>query len=394
MPPFDLSPTYLTQAESERLASRQLLSFLFLPGEEKVAPGWVAPSRSLFSLQKFPTIAYRSAPQFFQWQSRSIYDVDGRKLFRDLTIDLDSEHEIRVRVAASDLLRTPVWSISAGRKWITNARVQKTLNVIRESEHLEPLPMEGETDFSLVCYNYPKLGILCRSRSFPDRQFVVDLEDARIIRVNRSDPSDSSILNIVWSPYDFVTRATIDYFKWSWQRNLAVFSPWMKRVTNVHAAMRLASETAPEQQYTNPQLVLEGQQTFYYCAAASASMILHQHGVPCTQNDVKVAMGINETGASPEAQRQAFEKLSANLAGELVPPEFERAQKEIDASRPFMTSTKAEHVRACGGYKTQGQTRMLLIYDPYPENEGSVSYEDWQIGQHRHFICVRPRLYS
>jgi len=398
MPTYDLQPVFLSEEEAKLIASKQLLSFLFVrskakrPGQERE----LAPSKALFSFKALPRDVFRDAPPWFNWSSRQIYDVDGLLLFRDHTLKLDSDNEIQVRAAASDLLRTPVWSVRAGKAWDIDGLIAKALTVIKETTDLEPILVEGEKTVRLICYGYPRLGIPCRSQTQPSLKFVMDLWDLVLIPVGPTEqnaPPES--VKTIWSPYDWVARPTIGHFRSRFQINLALLPELPETIEGLPRAIRTARAAIIEEQTTNPELTLIGQQTNFFCAPATAKLILEHHGISKTQDQIAAAMHTLPTGTRPEDQVRAIPGLTRwSFDGRLDnTTSFSEAKDEIRANRPFKTGT-ATHARACGGFKVeQGGKEWLYLYDPLPSNQGCIYFENWEADHYLDYMYVRPSLY-
>ncbi len=391
-----LKPKFVSEQESKKLASKQMLSFLTLPDTEAEPPPHVRPpsGQSLFSLDALPPEAI-GGPALFNWTSRDIYDVDHLLLFRDQTIDLGSGFEWRVRIAASDLLRTPVWSVEVGPALNVEALMAEALAELHNKTDFEPLLVNGEEDVRLVCYSYPKLGILCYSRTNPDAKFVIKLKDLIIIPLNPDEPPETpESVYAVWSPYDIVVRSTIVHFRRLWKRNMELLPALPETFEELTEAIMQARKSIEEEKVVTPRLELEGQATPFFCAAATARMILRQHGISKTQNELADAMEIDGDGAKPEEQVNGLNN-SVLTAGPLraepdSSPSFIEAQEELRLDRPFKTGS-SYHARAVGGFRVEREVKeMLYIYDPDPPNQGKIYCEDWNAIYHYDFMYVRP----
>jgi hypothetical protein len=383
-----LKPHYLTQQMSRLLASRYLLHFLFVPQSPKENTHY--PFDDLFSVDSLPDSAFTDASELFLWKTRKIYDVDGLELFRDHSIDLDGENEIRVRVAASDWLGTPVWSVRAGRKYVDRL-AEKTLAFIKSESDLKPV-FNGDGKIMIVCYSYPKLGILCESGRDIKEKVVVDLADPIIIPVDKPEEPKYPSLKTAWSPYDDVTRARIGYNRWLWKRNTASLPKWRTNRENLRQEIIMMQTQNAPPRYTDPKLNLVPQQNDYYCAPATFLMILEQRGEDdLTQEIIGAAMNTSdETGTTLSEQESSIEELAPSLVGELEYNEsFSKARDEIDANRPLKSGTVTDHARACGGYKVASGINSLRIYNPWPSNEGDIEWEPWNSSIHENFVYVK-----
>jgi len=401
MPTLEVQPEFLSDQDSKVIASRQMLSFLAVPetnGDEQVIPTGptTAPSKFLFSLGALPEDAIEG-PTLFKWTSRDIYDVDGRLLLRDQTINLGNGNEWRVRTAASDLLRTPVWSVKAGPSLNVGGLVAEALTALEKHHNFEPLPPDTEERTRLVAYSYPRLGIPCRRRNNPDGKFVIDLGDLSILALDSPDSQQNpESVTAVWSPYDIVVRSTIAQLRSLWKRNMALLPVLPQTIGDLPEAIKTARASILEEKTTNPELILDPQQTNEFCAAATAKMILEHHDISKTQSEIALAMNTGPSGALPVDQVEAIPSLTDDqlLATLDETTSLNEAKMEICQNRPFKTGGPI-HARACGGFKVEaGGKNCLYIYDPWPPNQGDCYYENWDANRHANYMYVRARLFS
>ena len=398
MPVDAFNPNFLSDEDSKRIATRQLLSFLSVTEEDRKKRG---PSKELFSLSKIPPDAICSTEPFFKWTSRRIFDVDNVQLFWDQSIVLDETNTLTVRTAASDLLRTPVWSVRAGKTRKFENLIDNGREAINDSPSLEPVLMDGESKPPrLVCYAYPKLGILAASKDDPTLRFVVDLFDRRLIPVKRKeqseekDPREESI-NAVWSPYDLVTADTVEDFRKRWYRNIDSL-PRMPAAPDQIDVETAAARTKVEERNTCPVLEQTGQEIGTFCAPATMQMILRHYDVVKTQKEIAEAMGTGPTGTLLAPQAEVIDDLTGFKFVGLLDDStsFQEGKDEIFANRPFKTGGKA-HARACSGYMVEevdpDTTRdWLFIFDPMPERIGDIYFESWEADYQKDYIYVRP----
>lgn len=403
MPGFDLKPAYFREEDSKQLASKQLLPFLSLGSTSANLHDpqrrQVAPSKSLFSLAALTENSLLDGPSLFKWTTRRIYDVHGLLLFYDHMLPLVGGNELRIRTAASDLLRTPVWSVRAGPAINFDGLIEKALSYIKDHPELQPVLFEPESAVRLVCYGYPRMGILCYSRTQANVRFVVDLWDLDLIPVDYSDRFRirAESTRTVWSPYDFVLPGTAGSLRARWKRNFIALQRLLDvpdRVKDLPSVIAAAGGTIEASRTTTPELKRVGQQNGFYCAAATARMIFDFHQLPPQkQDDIATAMNtVVGYGAEPEDQRNAILSLTnSKFDGELDgTASFGEARKEIEDNLPFRTGGLS-HARACGGFLVEGGGKeWLYIYDPFPTKFGDCYYEAWDVGFHDNYIYVRP----
>ena len=392
----EFKPNFLSDEDSKKIATQQILSFLSVTEEDRKKRG---PSKELFSLSKIPPDAIGDKEPFFKWTSRPIYDVDGVQLFWDQSLKLDETNSLTVRTAASDLLRAPVWSVRAGDTRDFKVLINNARDALNDSPNLEPALKDHEGVPLLVCYAYPKLGILAASRNQPKERFVIDLFDRRLIPVENNEydekksPREESI-NRVWSPYDFVSRATVDHFRARWCRNIGSL-PRMPGVPEQISVEAAAERDKIDERNTVPVLKPTGQATSSYCAPATMQMILRHHGFEKTQADIAEKMGTDDEGTDLIPQADAIDDLTkfAFLGSVDETTSFSEAMTEIHANRPFKTGGFG-HARACCGYMIEdiGEPtgrEWLFIFDPLPENIGDKYFESWEAPYQRDYIYVR-----
>lgn len=368
--------SFLPKDQTDEYATRQVLSFLRI-GESG------PPSKRAWSIELLP----ESGP--FGWDNLDIYDIDKKLLFRDKTITLTNNTKLRVRTAASDLLGSPVWSASVGPYLDIQTAIPKAIEVALKSSLV---PTEGAQ--SLVCYSYPKLGLLCRSRD-EKQEYVVDLGDFTIVSRQIANSVQSPEQLTCWSPYDLVTPATIGSIREGWKRNLGNLPPAPPSPSQLANAVAKAREGTQEQ---TVELHLHGQETPVYCAVATAEMILEYYEIQKTQTEIAQVMHTSATGTENPDQVNGYASLSGGALTATLQdkPAFETAQTEILDARPFKSGVPG-HARAGAGFKVDGDQSWLYIYDPWPPNQGAGPYwENWNMPSlpHTNFICVKKTTFS
>jgi len=392
MPTFNFEPEYLAELECAIIASRQMLSFILDPDadpESLPKNPWNDP---LLSLNALPEGAIDDGPALFKWRSQDIYDVDGLLLFRDQALDLGSGNEWRVRVAASDVLRTPVKCIRVGPSLNLEELAADARAELEKSAELAPLTIGDEKDVRLVCYNYPNIGIRYTSLTQPG-QFVSDIDQQRVVQIDSLGLDDNpESITTVWSPYDIVARSTVSYFRSLWERKMALLPSLPDSFSKLPAAIKLARLSIEDAQPTRPPLTLIPQVGEKNCAAATARMILNHYGKDKPETVLASLMNTRDGGATPEAQVNAINSLFPGVltATPDTSPDFDEARDEILANHPLRTASPG-HARAVGGFRSElGEVDWLLIYDPEPAHKGRICMEIWDREFHRDFIYVRP----
>lgn len=335
------------------------------------------PAQKAWSINSLP----EAGP--LEWQSINLYDIDGRLLFRDKTLALTNGNELRIRVAASPLLGVPVWSASSGPRWDIQAAIAKAQDVATRNGLI--FATDGT---AITCYSYPRLGLLC-TRGADHERFVIDLGDRSILGTSVAARATSPEGPTIWSPFDFVTPATLGRLKANWVASLQRLAPLRADLQNVRDGVKAPAPAAAE---VTLDLTLIPQQSEVFCAVAVGDMIMQFFGFPETQDAIAAAMHTGPNGTTSQDQVTGYSTLSGGRlqAQFFDPPSWELAQQEFGASRPLKSGVPG-HARVGAGCKTNDLGSFLYIYDPYPEDSGRIYWEAWGVPSivHTNFICVR-----
>lgn len=354
------------------------LSFIQLEPPEA---GSSAGDLANWSVENFEKYKYSPIPQKFDAaehaeDATAIYDIRGRLLFWDFTRQMGGNEEVRVRSAANEALGVPVISLGIQkalplRLWIAQA-----------AEHARARGMSAVPGAEgLVCYSYPKLGLLCVD-SLGDR-FVVDLADHQILSASASSSPEAgySELPFAWSPLDQVLSINEQRHKFEREASSLAIPEGAGAAGSLQSITQAAQEGAQQRILSGVKLV--GQETPVFCAVASAKMLLDFNGLEKTQEEIAVAMKTGPAGTTAEDQIAGYGSLSGGKLFATLDqdPSLEEAKGEIDAGRPFKTGIPG-HARAIAGWKsaTDPQTSnqaALLVYDPWPVNDGRIYWEFW-----------------
>ncbi len=272
----------------------------------------------------------------------------------------------------------------------------RTANAIARTHGLNPV--EGPR--SLVCYCYPKLGLLC-NRPKQESQVILDLVAAsheRFLPHEVSKRSPNKEGSAVWSPFDRLKKVSSakEHFRESVSRLESFWGEQSKLATLDSRAVAAANKT---QQYTL-HIDPEVQENDWFCAVATAVMLLGFHNIQKTQRQVAAFMNPTpEDGCTVETQVMAYGEISKKgvpavqtleaISDEA--PSSEKSRIEIVEHRmPFRVGTEG-HARAVAGWRRLGDgTVEQLVYDPYT---GDTTWENaWDILLN--FVYVRPKLYN
>jgi hypothetical protein len=353
---------YLSEEESSDLASRHIQNFY--------------PPLDLTQKGIEPRASNLPSSRPIKWGNTDIYDVNGILTFRDKTLTLLDGTATRVRTSANHTLPCPVWSIAMGNSLdIAESALQARMVALRND--LTPIPGNK----ALVCYSYPKLGLLCK-RDDPTAPYVIDLSDLQIIDVQKASERLPLEGVACWSPYDLADPSKVATTKEHWTEMLANLSP-VASLVDAHV-----EPANPKQTDKSLTVQLEGQDSTFFCAPAVGQMILQYFKFDVSQDGVAKAMGTGPTGTPVSKEAAAYEALSNDaLTATLdLTPTFATAQTEIDNGRPLKSGVPG-HARTVAGYRLDGQ-QWLYIYDPWPTGKGSIYWESWAIKPHTNFIHV------
>jgi hypothetical protein len=282
----------------------------------------------------------------------------------------------------------------------------------------------------LVCYSYPKLGLMFEiidSRKKRSK-LIFDVADNSQIPIKESLSEFEG--NSAWSFYDMIDEKTRQEklkkyneanelrLKVSDSTRLTLTSTRKLRsliaVKEINDIIALRTTKTRILQFCNHYntwesrshhcFVLHGQEVNDYCAVATCQMILCFYRYYYTQNDIAPSLNYTAGSGCPSDQSAGYESLSNNHIEATFDTSatWEEARNQIDALHP-MKSGVPRHARACAGYSHDqwgifGEifNKKLYIYDPWPWNSdyklaGTVYWEDWDSIDHTNFIYTSLR---
>jgi hypothetical protein len=321
---------------------------------------------------------------------QQIYDYKGRLLFRDF-VAKHSDGEVRIRTAANEALGVPVISLGINAP----LPIDEWTSACRELALSKALqPVDGPE--GLICYSYPKLGLLCKDAG--GRNFAIDLADKAIFPLD--DPYEAGspeLATITWSPYDQISApvfaAQREKFKVITD---ALALPEGAPVDNVTVAATVAQHGS--QQKILSTIQLEPQKTPVYCAVAVARMLLRYHGIDKSQDEIAELMHTGETGTPSEQQILGYNALAGDkfIASLDHDPSFVELQEEINSGRPLKLGTLG-HARAIAGWQAGSEEgskaiASYYVFDPWPVGEGRIYWEFLGTCQMLNYIFIRRNI--
>jgi hypothetical protein len=312
------------------------------------------------------------------WNDQPIYDIHGNLCFRDKTLALKDGTEIRARAAASTLLGAPIWALFRSQLFNLSDAMKEAS---KKAAELGLVPVAGEQ--ALVCYSFPKLGLLAKTAD--GELVVIDLADLSQIQVAAAAKVTSPEDITCWSPYDFVSAATIGLLRESWTAQSATLSSMQTLRAD------LPSPTAVAASVKLLDVPSYSQETPVYCAVAVAQMILRYFGFNKTQTEIAAVMHTGATGTENPDQVAGYPILSGGTLTATYDEtaRYENAKANIDRGSP-MKSGIPGHARAAIGYREENDRRFLFMNDPWPPGKGLTYWENWAGPQpvHTNFIYV------
>lgn len=348
-----------------------------------------------------------------------IFDINGKPLFYDYTIKKGVETIGTVRTGASRILGSPVIAYETGmRYWDFETSVKKlTANVKKE------YPMQKILSTKLVCYSYPKLGVMFELVNKQERRsrLIFDVADYSLIpeKPERTDIEGA----YAWSFYDSLSEEVRklrlkrydEFNKWrvkipeKTRKNLRIsktLTPFVDKIIckikiNATKQLQFCTHYNYNEARSHHCFVLHAQQVNDYCAVATCQMILCYYRYYYTQGQIAPALGYTAGSGCPPDQSAGYEQLSCNHLDATydTSPTWEEARDQINALHPLKSGIPG-HARACAGYSyvwwlCDGiKDKKLYIYDPWPWNAdyklgGAVYWEDWDSVTHTNYVFTR-----
>jgi hypothetical protein len=353
----------------------------------------------------------------------SIFDINGKLLFLDYPVARGTEVVGKVRGAASRVLGPPVVSLVRENASWDYAKSAEALNTRMRKEY----PNWKIRSTKLVCYSYPKLGVMYNVTNPGGKQARLIFDIASLNLIPEATPESRGREGAyAWSFYDMLLdeqRAErLDQYQKIDRRRLEI-SPDTRQLMVAAQSLVAINElivgrfpgwaTVTRQlQFCNHYLhtearshhcfSLHGQQVDDYCALATCQMILDYYRYYYTQDQIAPALDYSHAARGcPSDQSAGYESLSNNHLDATYDstPSFAEAQTQIDALRPFKSGVP-HHARACAGYSYTSflgnvTSQSLYIYDPWPWNAdfkagGAVYWENWNAVTRTN--CVYTRL--
>jgi len=362
-----------------------------------------------------------------------IHDLNGQVLFYEYEV-VEADKPIgAVKASASKTIGSAVPQIQiVPRGWDPDSAINKARGKVEKK-----YPKAEISEATLVCYNYPKIGVRidvddpkaglgslifdAASLALVDRfgsdelegftcySFYNEIALPDAARRERRWEMDEGELRTVKSdiPELFETgleaAAQKDIRRAYVRESAFEIEPSTTKVATIAATSQKVIQYCPHCS-THDCYALHAQQTDVYCAVATGQMILDFYRYYYPQKDIAASMGTGAGGTSNAGQAEGYKKLSNYCLDAIIDESanWAEAKAEIDANRPLKSGIPG-HARACWGWKRQNiyllgtqPKKWLYILDPWPWNAdickgGAVYWEDWNTVTHTNFIYVRHR---
>jgi hypothetical protein len=279
-----------------------------------------------------------------------IYDLDGAILTYRFTAEKDGEIIGIVDAASSKTAGGPVLSVGAPPMVIDEKQVLSELDDIVNKEY----PGYTIGTKTIVCYNYPRTGMLV-ILSNPDnrdiKRIIIDVNDYSVI------PEKKSAMEGDLSAGSYYDDMSVEQMK----QNIQNWdNPSMNRMAPMYAPQKLLSVTRYEQASEN------------WCAVTVAQMISQYYGYSRTQQAIANIMGNGGGGGSNPAMELTYYHASTGSGGlgktnsidDYSPfTTWTAAADEIDSYRPLKVGNLG-HARTISGYKINSGSNYLYVNDP------------------------------
>jgi hypothetical protein len=354
-----------------------------------------------------------------------IHDLNGQPLFLDFPLVSNDGEVGYARAAASRVVGAPVLSVELGaRHWSFPAAVRKLTPQVKKAH-----PGARIAAPKLVCYSYPKLGVMFELTDESGGSSRAIFDVASLDPVREGDPAKTEGA-VAWSYYDTIpdevrasrikrydaldkTRLALPaaerrrlFADRVLKANIDILQPLIIKLT-ITKTLAYCEHYAMTHARGHHCFALKAQQVNDYCAGATAQMVLCYYRYDFPQDTIAPALGYSTGGGCPADQSPGYKSLSYNHLNASYDPEatWEKARDQIDARQPFKSGVPG-HARACAGYSSLrtiklasgglGSTRSdekLYIYDPWPWNAdfalgGALYWEDWSSITHTNYVTT------
>jgi len=284
-----------------------------------------------------------------------IYDTTGDPVLYDVPIVINGDVVGVIGVWAKKNMGVPIYSLSSSPPELTTTKAEEIALKRAEEEGAEVGSVK------VVYYDFPK------------RAVEVTLEkDGKVIDMVLVDQATNEAIS-----EDKIKPFSSKVDKKKTQHALELWKEVDEQIT-----AESKGEVSPlgiEQELLD--VTLYGQETTYYCAPASAQMILSYHGYQYTQSQIAEAMGTTTSGTPIGNIPTGIEEVTNNQVDAWNDWSWGwgTVTNEINNNHPYMSNI-AGHARAVRGYYYDTERPWIKyqrINDPWPVGQGEDRWENY-----------------
>ncbi|NMX21525.1 hypothetical protein C5S30_03650 [ANME-1 cluster archaeon GoMg4] len=299
--------------------------------------------------------------EFDKWEGATvgepmlIYDTTGDPVLYDVPIVINGDIVGVIGVWAKKNMGVPVYSLSSSPPELTTTKVEEIALKRAEEEGAEV------GSVNVVYYDFPK------------RAVEVTLEkDGKVVDMVLVDQATS----------EAISENKIKPFSSKVDKKKAQHALELWKEVDEQITAESKGEVSPlgiEQELLD--VTLYGQETTYYCAPASAQMILSYHGYQYTQSQIAEAMGTTTSGTPTGNIPTGIEEVTNNQVDAWNDWSWGwgTVTNEINNNHPYMSNI-AGHARAVRGYYYDTERPWIKyqrINDPWPVGQGEDRWENY-----------------
>ncbi len=299
--------------------------------------------------------------EFDKWEGATveepmlIYDTTGDPVLYDVPIVKNGDVVGVIGVWAKKNMGVPVYSLSSSPPELTTTKAEEIALKRAEEEEVEVGSVK------VVYYDFPKRAVevtLERDGKAIDKVFV-DQATNEVISEDKIKPFSSK-----------VDKKKAQHALELWKEvDEQITAEWKGEV----------SPLGIEQELLN--VPLYGQETTYYCAPASAQMILSYHGYQYTQSQIAEAMGTTTSGTPIGNIPTGIEEVTNNQVDAWNDWSWGwgTVTNEINNNHPYVSNIAGHAIAVRGYYYDTGRSwiKYQRINDPWPVGQGEDRWENY-----------------
>lgn len=389
----------------------------FVPRQEAFANALLEGAKFALSSDSVQRKALSLNPKALE-----IFDPNGQLLFYDFALQSGRVAIATVRAVANRKVGNPVISVRlGGQKW-NLANSKKKIGEILGKK----FPKFKVTKSLLVCYSYPKIGLMVTLNNGKESiEVIFDISDFSIVPTKPEKENVEGAFS--WSFLDSIdgksaaerkkkylsgaelTRKVFEkeyvgerIYQLTDLRKVIDISQLVLK-TRVEKELQFCTHYRHDEAGSHHCFILHAQQVNDYCSVATAQMILCYYRYYFSQDQIAPSLDYTAGSGCPTDVSAGYESLSNNHIQATFDSSatWSEAKNQIDKLQP-MKSGISGHARAAAGYSRNQFTVLgsaasdekLLIYDPWPWNSdfkagGDIYWEDWDSINHTNFVYTK-----